>query len=334
MKALLVAAIASLLLIQGAGAHGLTQENSATQSAELAEADRLNQTVVQLHKDGKDDEALPLAERVLEIRERLLGTDHKQVVFALFNLGELNFAKRKYETAEPFYKRALTILEKTPGANDAFTGKILRALGLLRVLDRDFGKGEDFYKRALEVNEKAFGAESMEVARALLSLAELYRLLNRYMKAETVFLRLLAIEQKVLPPDDDELKQAQGRYTCLLYESDKIKEADAYQKRLAEEHKTPATLISDQIINGKAISLPRPEYPSDAIRARAQGVVIVKVTIDEAGKVIQAQATCGSPYLRKASEEAAAKARFSPTFKDGQPVKVTGIITYRFMARN
>jgi TonB family protein len=339
MKVLLRALIASLLLIQGtipqANAHsystGSVRGRAQAQSAELAEADRLNQSIVQLHKEGKDDEALPLAARVLEIREHVLGPDHKLVAFALFNLGELNFAGRNYKAAEPFYKRALSILEKSPGTDDALLGKVLSALGLLQYLDRDYGKSEDFYKRALEVNEKTFGAESLEAARALLSLAELYRVLNRHMKAERLFLQLLAIEKKFLQPDDDELIQAQERYTCLLYESNKLKEAYAYQKILAEERKRPATLISDQILNGRALSLPRPEYPQDAIRVRAYGVVIVKVTIDEAGKVIEAKATCGNPYLRKASEAAAARARFSPTFKDGQAVKVTGIVTYNFM---
>ena len=339
MKVLLRALIAALLLMQGtiaqANGHsyskGSAQAPPATQSAELAEADRLNQSIVRLHKEGKTDEALSMAARVLEIRERLLGQDHKLVAFALFNLGELNFAKRQYKTAEPFYRRALSILEKTPGMDDALLGKVLSALGLLEYIDRDYGKSEDFYQRALEVNEKAFGAESLEAARALLSLAELHRLLNRHMKAEKLFLRLLSIEKKFLQPDDDELIQAQERYTCLLYESNKLKEALAYKKILAEERKRPATLISDQILNGVALSLPRPDYPLDARRVRAYGVVIVKVTIDEAGKVIEAQATCGNPYLRKASEAAAAKARFSPTFKDGQAVQVTGVITYNFM---
>ena len=78
MKVLLGALIAALLLIQGTTAQATSQlfdgdmrGRAQAQSAELAEADRLNQTIVQLHKEGKDDEALSLAGRVLEIRERV-----------------------------------------------------------------------------------------------------------------------------------------------------------------------------------------------------------------------------------------------------------------------
>ena len=83
-------------------------------------------------------------------------------------------------------------------------------------------------------------------------------------------------------------------------------------------------------MNGKALDLPRPAYPPQAKTARASGVVIVEVVIDEKGKVIAAKATSGNNMLRAAAEQAAKLARFSPTLLSGQPVKVTGEINYSF----
>jgi len=58
----------------------------------------------------------------------------------------------------------------------------------------------------------------------------------------------------------------------------------------------------------------------------------VKVTIDESGKVIGAKDMCqGPPYLSESAVGAAGKARFTPTKLHGQPVKVTGIIQYKFV---
>jgi TonB family protein len=85
------------------------------------------------------------------------------------------------------------------------------------------------------------------------------------------------------------------------------------------------------VVNGRAISLPRPEYPSMAKASRASGTVNVFVTIDETGKVIAARAISGHPLLQGASEAAARAARFSPTSVKGVPVKVSGIIVYNFM---
>jgi protein TonB len=88
--------------------------------------------------------------------------------------------------------------------------------------------------------------------------------------------------------------------------------------------------VSGGVLNGTAISLPAPAYPETAKRMRAAGVVIVEVVLDETGKVISAAATSGPMMLRDAATQAALKAKFSPTKLSGQPVKVSGVINYKF----
>lgn len=95
----------------------------------------------------------------------------------------------------------------------------------------------------------------------------------------------------------------------------------------------PRAPISGGVLNGKAISLPRPVYPPIARQAHAAGTVVVQVTINEAGQVISAHAVSGHPLLQGVAVAAARGARFSPTKLSGQPVKVTGVITYNFVAQ-
>lgn len=95
----------------------------------------------------------------------------------------------------------------------------------------------------------------------------------------------------------------------------------------------PRAPISGGVLNGKAISLPKPSYPAIAKSAHASGTVVVQVVIDENGNVISAHAVSGHPLLQAVSVAAARGARFSPTKLSGQPVKVTGVITYNFVAQ-
>ena len=95
----------------------------------------------------------------------------------------------------------------------------------------------------------------------------------------------------------------------------------------------PRAPISGGVLNGKAISLPKPAYPPIARQAHASGTVVVQVTIDENGNVISATPVSGHPLLRAVAAAAARGARFSPTKLSGQPVKVTGVITYNFVAQ-
>lgn len=85
------------------------------------------------------------------------------------------------------------------------------------------------------------------------------------------------------------------------------------------------------ILNGKALSLPRPNYSSFARAARAAGTVVVEITIDENGKVISTRSISGHRLLYEAAEDAARRAKFSPTTLCGQPVKITGTIVYNFV---
>ena len=93
----------------------------------------------------------------------------------------------------------------------------------------------------------------------------------------------------------------------------------------------PPKTISGGVLNGKAISKPQPAYPPIAKAARASGTVIVQVLVDEKGNVVSARAVSGHPLLQPSAVAAARQAKFSPTLLSGQPVKVTGVITYNFV---
>ena len=90
---------------------------------------------------------------------------------------------------------------------------------------------------------------------------------------------------------------------------------------------------SVNVLNGRASKLVTPGYPAIARKAHASGTVVVKVQIDEEGKVIAANAISGHPLLMPACVEAAQNSLFSPTLIGGKPVKVDGVIQYNFVKR-
>ncbi len=101
---------------------------------------------------------------------------------------------------------------------------------------------------------------------------------------------------------------------------------------MAAGNQTPKS-ISKGVLNGSALDLAKPEYPSAAKAVSAEGAVNVQVTIDEQGNVVSASAVSGHPLLRTAAVEAAKNSKFAPTLLQGNAVKVTGIIVYNFVAQ-
>jgi TonB family protein len=83
-------------------------------------------------------------------------------------------------------------------------------------------------------------------------------------------------------------------------------------------------------LGDRKVYAPEPVYPAIAKAAGAEGSVSVKVTVDEGGNVVAAEAVSGHPLLRTAAVSAARASKFKPTFLEGKSVKVSGVISYVF----
>src|ERR1051326_7026592 len=70
----------------------------------------------------------------------------------------------------------------------------------------------------------------------------------------------------------------------------KVNIADEPPPPAAPSPTPPRAPISGGVLNGKAISLPKPAYPAIAKAAHAAGTVTVQVLIDENGNVVSAKA--------------------------------------------
>jgi TonB family protein len=92
-------------------------------------------------------------------------------------------------------------------------------------------------------------------------------------------------------------------------------------------------IINGGVLNGKATDMPVPEYPTIARAAHASGAVTIEIMIDENGAVVAAQVVSGHPLLQAAAVRAARQATFTPTRLNGEPVRVTGVLIYNFVAQ-
>jgi tetratricopeptide (TPR) repeat protein len=87
--------------------------------------------VIELYKAGRYSEAIPIAQRVLAIREEALGRDHPLVATSLDLLALLYNNQGRYAEAEPLYQRALAINEKALGWDRPNVGSSLNNLAEL-----------------------------------------------------------------------------------------------------------------------------------------------------------------------------------------------------------
>ena len=345
--------LAAILL--ALAALGASAEQGSAQK-EAAEAERLNAEVLKLYREGKYDEALPVAERVLELREKAFGGEDLKVAYALVNLANVRERRGEYKEAEPLFTRALAVAEKRGAAETDFAADVHTQLGLIRFDAGKFKEAEPYLQRTLEIKEKVHGAGSRRVVPALLNLADVNFLRNQPEEAHALLGRAFDILGRPPYAKDAELAKRLKNYYCPLMrlgpaankelsdqlwkviwrleEPEKAAEYEKEQREREEAEKKPGggkRLVEGGVLNGHAVSKPQPSYPNAAKQQGIGGTVVVYLLVDESGRVINAEALCGHPLLAKAAVDAARQARFTPTLLAGAPVKVSGVITYNFV---
>jgi tetratricopeptide (TPR) repeat protein len=163
MNALASLCLASLLFIS----------QSPQESSELKEAADLTESIVKLFNEQEFDEALPIAKRALEIRERLLPAGDQRIATSLSYLADIYIAKRNYGEARKVMLRLLQNQEQRLGPEDIGVARTVDRLALLYFREGDSRKAEDAYKRAIVLKEKVFKTDNAEIARSLANLAEI-----------------------------------------------------------------------------------------------------------------------------------------------------------------
>lgn len=312
-----------------------TNDTPAQKNA-LKELGELNARVIALFKQNNFDEALKASLSAWNLAEQNNLAKDPRVLPGLANLAEIYLAKKKEAEAIATLQKILDSYASASGNNDPAVVKILERVGTLYFNKKEYGKAEEFFLKALVLREKLNGAASRETAALNFALANIYRFKNDYEKAQRFYLKSIEINDRVLGEKEKDSREDLSAYQCFLYfkafsEND-TKKAMEEIKKFDESRKTPGAdngIIDVGLITGKAKYLAKPSYPMNMVGN--DGFMLVRVTIDEKGNVIDAKATCGIKGFVDAVEEAARKSKFSPTILNGQPVKVTGFIVYNFI---
>lgn len=81
---------------------------------------------------------------------------------------------------------------------------------------------------------------------------------------------------------------------------------------------------------------PAPRYPPQSRRLREQGLVVLRVMIDEKGQAchIEVETSSGHARLDHAAKEAVARAEFRPYVEDGEPRRALVLIPIEFSLNN
>jgi tetratricopeptide (TPR) repeat protein len=195
------------------------------------DATDFNRKAVELFRERKFSEALPLAQRALEIRERTLNVDHPDLATSLNVLASIYNEQGRHDEAEPLFRRSLAIREKVFGADSMPVAVTLNNIAWLYEVEARYADAEPLYKRSLAIREKALGPDHVDVTIVLDNLAALYEKLRRYADAEPLYKRSLAIREKALGPDHPTMVGALDNLARVYQSQGRFADADPLFQR-------------------------------------------------------------------------------------------------------
>jgi len=178
----------------------LTDLREATEKdRRLEEARKFHNEAIKFYDKGEYDEALKLAERSLEIRERESGADDIDVASSLSSLALVWAAKGEFQKAILLFQRSLNIRQKAFGTYHHDVARTLHNLALVNEEIANYDEAIRLYEKAIEIREKVLGEWSADLATSLNNLGVVYLNLADFDKAEQFLRRALEIKEKVLP---------------------------------------------------------------------------------------------------------------------------------------
>lgn len=310
----------------------------ADASPALREAKEQYAKFADLFNQKKFDEAFLISQKLVSTMMSELGEESLETARAYQNLGFVQLARNKKKEAQAAMEKAMAIYEKNPDLERDDTETFVSALesfGYLNFSLEKYEKASANYQRAAALREKLQGADAKETISAIWNLANIKGFLNDNREAAPLYRRVLADRYKNLGTDSIETLDAFQRCECAFLKMGKRAEVEALKREfpLAKSWLENANAEKSGFIRAKEIKIEAPEMPqASSLLLRPRGKVVVRVLVDETGKVVHACAADNKTDVRlvETSEQAAYRSTYKPATLNGKAVKSVEVLIWNF----
>ncbi len=185
-------------------------------------------------KLGLYEEAEPLLERSLELRDGAAVTENLGVGDSLQSLAVLYYRQGLFAEGEELARRSLAIREASLGTEDLDVAESLNTVGQLCAEQSRYAEAEEAFSQAIEIREMVLGPDHPDVAESLRELGTVYYMLSRFDEAEPYYERAMAIQEKALGEDHPDVGGSANSLAALYYMQGRYEEAEPLYYRALE----------------------------------------------------------------------------------------------------
>jgi serine/threonine protein kinase/tetratricopeptide (TPR) repeat protein len=196
---------------------------------------RLMQTMGEAYRSlGLYEQAQPMLEQALAVREEEVGQEDPGVAESLTHLGWLFNARGRYDDAEHLYRRALEMQQRLLPEGDPAIAETMAGLGSIYTEQGRFDEAEPLLVESLAMREQALDPDDPELVRGLGSLAHLYFEAGRHAEADSLFQRELDIRERTLGAYHPDVALTLANLGGVRWYRGMLDDADRFLRRALE----------------------------------------------------------------------------------------------------
>jgi len=186
---------------------------------------------------GLYEAALPLQQRALESRRRVLGEQNPDTLKSINRLGNLLQDEGKLAEAEPYLREALEKRRRLLGEEHPDTLESINALGVLLAAQGKLDDAEKYYREALAKRRRVLGEEHPGTLEVIANLSALLQAQGKLSEAEPLLREALEKHRRVLGEEHKDTLDLISNMGMLLRAQGKLVEAEPYLRDALEKHR-------------------------------------------------------------------------------------------------
>lgn len=311
-------------------------ESPASIQSDASSAEQLSAEVGRLCSLKQFSEALPLARKVVEIRENTVGKKHLSYGSALANVGNILFALKQYAASIESLTAALEVLEMNsanfqPGVFRTWMNRGSASFELkdYKLAKNSFDGAINCVKGPTETEKVKLGEAYSALGRTYFAMDSLYRagecFAKKYLLIDPDKRSTTPIEYLEMPAMKLVMANSpkEGRFPFYKF-ARMVTLPDGTEKfefEIRESDFVPASSVSRILPN---------EISRTAKDHRIRTNVAVLLTVDTSGKVENTAYLAGGGLFQTQSIEAGNRWRFKPALYKGSPVKQTFLVIFTY----
>lgn len=195
----------------------------------------IRSTIADTYKSlGEYSEAMPHAERALEIHRSTAGPNSREAVSAMNKLAQLKSAAGHVDEAEKLYRDALSTSSSQFGQEDETTLSITNNFALLLERKKSLAEAARMLERVFEVRTRRLGEEHEKTRTSMNNLALVYLSMGRIAKAEALHVKEFELSRRLDGPEHPDTLISLHNLAVLYSESGQLAKAEPLFRQVLE----------------------------------------------------------------------------------------------------